>query len=180
MCGKQAFLSINLSNVSFFIVIQSVRIFMSFRQKPITSTVSKLFRSLKIALTHTPLHASIEIAWIGVCDKLPKVHSHPFKGVAIHGTRGKLRSTCNETFLAKRKSFKSETVCSRNHVLSFHCKPCSRFSRSLSVDHACDSRNPLHIRATQRDLIEATAPLGPHASYKIKVTLSQEAINDLQ
>ena len=39
---------------------------------------------------------------------------------------------------------------------------------------------PLHIRAIQRDLIEAIAPLGPHASYKIKVTLSQEAINDLQ
>ena len=31
--------------------------------EPITSTVSKLFRSLKIALTHTPLRASIEIAW---------------------------------------------------------------------------------------------------------------------
>ena len=36
---------------------------------------------------------------------------------------------------------------------------------------------PLHIRAIQRDLIKA---IGPHGSYKIRVTLSQEAINDLQ
>ena len=39
---------------------------------------------------------------------------------------------------------------------------------------------PLHIRAIHRDLIKAIAPLGLHASYKIRVTLSQEAINDLQ
>ena len=39
---------------------------------------------------------------------------------------------------------------------------------------------PLHIKAIQRNLIKAIAPLGPHASYKIKVTLAQEAINDLQ
>ena len=69
-----------------------------------------------------------------------KVHSHPFKGVAIPGLRSKLRS--NETFLAKRKAFKSKMVCYRNHVSSSYCKPCSKFSRSSSVDHACDSRNP--------------------------------------
>ena len=36
MCSKQAFLSINPSNVGFFIESQLVRIYISFRQKPIT------------------------------------------------------------------------------------------------------------------------------------------------
>ena len=79
MCGRQAFLFINLSNVSFFIVIQSVRILMSFWQKPITSTVSKLFRLLEITQTHTPLRASIEIAWIGLrsCIDKKTLHDNP-------------------------------------------------------------------------------------------------------
>ena len=42
----------------------------------------------------------------GVCNKLPKVHSHPFKGVSIPGLQSKLRF--NETFLMKRKAFKSK------------------------------------------------------------------------
>ena len=85
---------------------------------------------------------------LGICDKLPKVHSHPFKGVAIPELQSKLRS--NETFLAKRKASKFKTVCYRNHVPSSHCKPCSKFSRSLSVNHACDSRNPpLHQGNTE-------------------------------
>ena len=39
---------------------------------------------------------------------------------------------------------------------------------------------PLHIRALQRDLIKALAPQRSHASYKIRLTLSQKAINILQ
>ena len=39
---------------------------------------------------------------------------------------------------------------------------------------------PLYIRVIQRDLIKAIALLGPHTSYKIRVTLSQEAIKNLQ
>ena len=88
--------------------------------------------------THRRGNPSLNL--LGVCDNLPKVHSHPFKGVAIPGLQSKLRS--NEAFLAKRKAFKSKMVCYRNHVPSSNCKPCSKFSRSLSVDHACDSRNP--------------------------------------
>ena len=62
---------------------------------------------------------------LGVCDKVPKVHSHPFKGAATPGLRSKPRSI--ETFLAKRKAFKSKTICYRNHVPSSHCKPYSKF-----------------------------------------------------
>ena len=63
MCSKQALYYITLSNVGFFIASQSVRISISFRQKPTPSKVLKLLWSLKIALTHTPLRALIEIAW---------------------------------------------------------------------------------------------------------------------
>ena len=112
-----------------------------------------------------------------VCDRLPKVHSHSFKGVALPGLRAKLRS--DETFLAKRKAFKSKTVCSRNHVPSSHCKPCIKFSQSLSVDHACNSRNPPSHQGNTEGSHKGHS-LGTHASYKIKVTLSQEAINYLQ
>ena len=63
ICGKQAFLFINLSNVSFFIVIQSVRILMSFWQKPITSTVS-------IAKNSTDPYAFARIDW----DRLDPDH----------------------------------------------------------------------------------------------------------
>ena len=41
-------------------------------------------------------------------------------------------------------------------------------------------KTPLHIRAIKKNLIKAIAPQGPNASYKIRVTLSQEAVNDLQ
>ena len=107
-----------------------------------------------------------------------KIHSHPFKGVARPRLRSKLRS--NEAFLARRKAFKSKTVCSGNHVPSSHHKPCTNFSRSLSVDHACDSRNfPSHQGITEGPH-KAIAPQGSHASYKIRVTLSQKAISVLQ
>ena len=66
LCSKQAFHSINLSNVGFIIESQSVRIHISFRQKPINKGLK-----LKIALTHTPLRASIEIAWYEVSVQLP-------------------------------------------------------------------------------------------------------------
>ena len=107
-----------------------------------------------------------------------KIHSHPFKGVARPRLRSKLRS--NEAFLARRKAFKSKTVCSGNHVPSSHHKPCTKFSRSLSVDHACNSRNfPSHQGITEGSH-KAIAPQGSHASYKIRVTLSQKAISVLQ
>ena len=104
----------------------------------------------ELAMEHTDIFkiGNPGLNLLGVCDKLPKVHSHPFKGVAIPGLQSKLRS--NETFLAKRKAFKSKTVCYTNHVPSPHCKPCSKFSQSLSVDHACDSRNlPSHQGNTE-------------------------------
>ena len=129
--------------------------------------------------THRLGNPSVNL--LGVCDKLAKVHSHPFKGVAIPGLQSKLIS--NEIFLAKRKAFKSKTVCYRNHVPSFQVPSASRVANFLDL---CQStmptilETPLHIRALQMDLINAIAPLGPHASYKIKATLSQEAINDLQ
>ena len=71
-----------------------------------------------------------------------KIHSHPFKGVAIPRLRSKLRSY--QAFLARRRAFKSKSVCSGNHAPSSHCKLCNKykFSWSLSVNHACDSRNP--------------------------------------
>ena len=115
---------------------------------------------------------------LGVCDKLPKVHSYPFKGVATPGLRSKLRS--NETFLAKRKAFKSKTICCRNHVPSSHCKPCSKFSWFLSVDHVCNSRNlPSHQGNTEGSH-KGRSPPRATCFLQIKVTLSQEAINDLQ
>ena len=115
---------------------------------------------------------------LGVCDKLPKVYSHPFKGVAIPGLRSKLRS--NETFLAKRKYLNLKRFATE---IMFQVPTASRVASFLGL---CQSTMPailetaLHIRAIQRDLIKVIAPLGPHASYKIKVTISQEAINDLQ
>ena len=96
--------------------------------------------SHKLAMHATHRLGNPGLNLLGICDKLPKVYSHPFKGVAILGLRSKLRS--NETFLAKRIAFKSKMVCCRDHVPSSHCKPCSKFSQSLSVDNACDSRNP--------------------------------------
>ena len=57
ICSKQVFHSTNLSNVGLFLASQSVRINRSFGESPLTSKVLKLFRSLKIALTHTPLRA---------------------------------------------------------------------------------------------------------------------------
>ena len=74
-------------------------------------------------------------------------------------------------------------TCYRNHVPSFQVPTASRVASFLGL---CQSTMPtiletlLHIRALQMDLINAIAPLGPHAYYKIKVTLSQEAINYLQ
>ena len=65
MRSKQAFHSINLSSFGFLIISQSVWIFISFGRSSSLSNVFKLFWSLKIALTHAPLRASIEIAWIG-------------------------------------------------------------------------------------------------------------------
>ena len=62
MGSKQVFQFINLSNVGFFIANQSVRIFVSFGGSPSPSKALKLFQSLKIALTHTPYHASTENA----------------------------------------------------------------------------------------------------------------------
>ena len=59
--------------------------------------------SHKLTMQHT------DLVILGVFDKLPKVYSHPFKGVAILGLRSKLRS--NETSLTKRKAFKSKMVC---------------------------------------------------------------------
>ena len=44
----------------------------------------KLFRSLKIALTHTPVGASIEIAWIGlVTDCKSKLHVKDLRGLCL-------------------------------------------------------------------------------------------------
>ena len=56
MCSKQAFRSMNLSNVCLFTA--------SYNQfESIYLLVLKLFQSLEKALTHTPLRALIEIAW---------------------------------------------------------------------------------------------------------------------
>ena len=55
--SKQAFHSINLSNIGSFAASQLVGIFWQ-------SKVLKLFWSLKITLTHMPLRALTEIAWI--------------------------------------------------------------------------------------------------------------------
>ena len=106
-----------------------------------------------------------------------KIDSHPFKGVAIARLKSKLRSY--EALLARRRAFKSKSVCSGNHAPGSHCKLCNKykFSWSLSVDHACDSRNPLHIKSLQRDLINVITPQRLPASYKIRLTLSQKAIN---
>ena len=63
MSSKQAFHSINLSNVGLFIASQSVWIYISFGRSPYPIKVLKLFPSLKIALTYTALRASTEIDW---------------------------------------------------------------------------------------------------------------------
>ena len=62
---------------------------------------------------------------------------------------------------------------------SSHCKPCIKFPQSLSVDHACNSRNPPSHQGNTEGSHKGHS-LGTHVSHKIKVTLSQEAINDLQ
>ena len=63
-CSKQAFDCINVSNISFCIASQSVRIYISFGRSTYPSKILKLFRLVKTTLTHTPFHAFIEIAWL--------------------------------------------------------------------------------------------------------------------
>ena len=63
LCSKQVFHSINLSNIGFIIESQSVRIHISFWQKPI----NKLRFEAENSTDPMPLHASIEIAWMWCC-----------------------------------------------------------------------------------------------------------------
>ena len=103
---------------------------------------------------------------------------HPFKGVVIPGLRSKLRS--NETFLAKRKAFKSKMVCYRNHVSSSYCKPCSKFSRSSSGDHACDSRNPPSHQGNTEGSHKGHSPPRATCFLQNQGRPFSGAINDLQ
>ena len=130
--------------------------------------------SHELAMQHTDLLIQV-LTSLGFVINFPESNSHPFKGFAIPGLRSKL-------FLPREKLLNLKQFALE---IMFQVPTSSCVASFLSL---CQStmpailETPLHIRAIQRDLIKAIVPPppGPHASYNIKVTLSQEAINDLQ
>ena len=84
--------------------------------------------SHELAMQYTDVVIQV-LTSLGFVINFPKFILIPSKVLSYLGFEVNSRS--NETFLAKRKAFKSKTVYAGNHVLSSHCKLCSKFSRSL-------------------------------------------------
>ena len=133
--------------------------------------------SHELAMQHTDLVIQV-LTSLGFVINFPKSILIPSKVLPYLGF--KVNSDLMKLFLPREKLLNLKRFAIE---IMFQVPTASRVASFLGL---CQStmpailETPLHIRAIQRDLIKAIAPLGPHASYKIKVTLSREAINDLQ
>ena len=133
--------------------------------------------SYKLAMQHTDLVIQV-LTSLGFVVNFPKSILIPSKVLPYLGFE--VNSDLMKLFLPREKILNVKQFALE---IMFHVPTASYAASFLGL---CQStmpailETPHCIRAIQRDLIKAIAPQGPHAFYKIRVTLSQEAINDLQ